>query len=292
MKISVSEIQDYMRCPFRWYCKWVKNRVPVEEAPALTFGKLLHEVFEVGIKQGMEKALTEVPQRWYDVGTLAGGYELSARLSALEKLKELAESLSLWTPAWENEEVLEVEVPFEFNYGGITFLGIPDTVVVIDDYIYHRQHKGLAPATNFGTYLLLAKRSMHEHLYAEAISKKYPEYKYGGTYFNLVRKLQYRTHVTKKNPEGKVKTLDQMFFQHPVPIDLNSELHKDVMKNLLYWTERIREDERCPVNELQNGGPYGNSPDVYFRVLLGEISLDDDRYFKDREDRYAGITTE
>jgi hypothetical protein len=37
-----------------------------------------------------------------------------------------------------------------------------------------------------------------------------------------------------------------------------------------------------------NGGMYGNSPDEYFRVLTGEYELDDPRYFKTREDTYAG----
>lgn len=297
MKISVSEIQDYMRCPYRWYCRWVKNRVPQEEAPALAFGRLLHEVFECAAEHSMEKALTEVPQAWYNLGVEAGGSELSYRMRALDELKEFAEPLSLWTP--EKAEILEVETPFEYKYGAYTLLGRPDTVILLDNYVYHRQHKGLAAATNFGTYLLLAKRSMHEHLYGEALHEKYPQYKYGGTYFNLMRKLKFRTHITKKKPEGKVKSLDQMFFQHPVPIDLGSKLHADVMENLYDWVKRIDNERfecaagmKPAINELQNGGPYGNSPDLYFRVLIGEISLDDDRYFKDRIDMYARNTEE
>jgi len=36
-----------------------------------------------------------------------------------------------------------------------------------------------------------------------------------------------------------------------------------------------------------NGGYNGTTEDAFFKVLMREISLDDNEYFKDREDTYA-----
>jgi hypothetical protein len=45
-------------------------------------------------------------------------------------------------------------------------------------------------------------------------------------------------------------------------------------------------------NEGANGGFFHNKPDEYFRVLTGEIELDDDRYFRPRQDTYAAVEEE
>jgi hypothetical protein len=146
---------------------------------------------------------------------------------------------------------------------------------------------------NFGVYMELAKRHYHEHLYAESYALKYPQYKVGGTLFNLVRKLKYRTNVGKKNE--KVKTLEEMFYQHPMAIDLNSRLHKHVMHSMFEHVRNMQRVEAAyredgtipPPNEKMNGGYVGNSIDPYFRVLCGTASIHDNLIFKDREDTYA-----
>jgi hypothetical protein len=130
---------------------------------------------------------------------------------------------------------------------------------------------------------------------------------YGGTFFNLMRKLKYRTKITKANPLGEVKTYDEMFLQHPMSITVldpdavtssqSGMLHYNVMECVLkhahqmrmvrdHWLDDPVMDALPAPNEDLNGGPYGNSRDEYFRVLIGEIDLMDDRYFKDREDTY------
>lgn len=304
--VNVSAINDFANCRFRWWARWVMNWVPREESPALRFGTLLHEVFESHfIGASMKEAIELCNEDWRKAAlTTIDPYERDSRLNALTKLQEFTEPLLLWKDQYTFEATVEVEEPFEFKLeqydtSQLILRGRPDRVSIRDGMIWHVQTKGLAPSTNFGVFIDLAKRSYHEHLYAEALYEKYCQsyhnLKYGGTMFNLIRKLKYRTGVTKKKPEGDVKSLSEMFYQHPMTIDLNSNLHRHVMsciKNYAYEMQQAEKDyytmDIIPTpNEKMNGGYFGNSPDPYFRVLVGEIELGDLNYFKKREDTYA-----
>ena len=303
-RINVSAINQYARCPYRWWAQYVMDWVPVEEAEPLAFGRLLHEVFELNANgKSMDNALKIIKTKWTDLALNTNdSFENMFRTKAVLKLHELWEALEQWEDHYEWEvPVLEAECPFELDYNDdLTFVGTPDRVGVMDGRIWHIQNRGLNSSTNFGVYIGLARRHYHEHVYAEALSRKYSPRPYGGTLFNLVRKLKYRTGITKNKPEGIVKTLDQMFFQHPMSIDLESPLHKHVMKSVEQWAYKMRQAQvlyeltgEIPApNEGANGGMWGNSPDVYYRVLVGEIELGDPRYFKKREQRYAVIEGE
>jgi len=301
--VNVSSVQDFMQCRFRWWCKWVMNRVERDEAPALTAGKLLHVIFEEAHKKGIpldEAAAQQIDELNAHLATNAEDErELAAGEKARKVIEDLGEGLKLWKDKYPFDiPVLEVEEPFEISFkelADVVFRGRPDRVSVMQNSIWHVQNRGLAAGTNFGIYIATAKRHYHEHLYAEHLAMKYPQYKYGGTMFNLVRKLKYRTKVTKSNPAGETKTADELVFQHPMTINLKSGLHKHVMLSLFQHVadmqEVIRkweENEDIPApNEKLNAGPFGNRVDPYFRVLTGEITLDDNEVFKDREDTYA-----
>jgi hypothetical protein len=159
--------------------------------------------------------------------------------------------------------------------------------------LWHWQNRGLASSINFGTYTELAKRHLHEGIYAWAMRKKYPDIPYGGTGFNLMRKLKYRGVPTKKCPEGAIlHGPSEIFFQDLVPY--TPERSNDMLRSVLWNVQemrRVREEAqhgRLPApNERMNGGYYGNTPDPFFKVLEGEWELEDDRYFKNREDMYT-----
>jgi len=280
--------------------KWVENRVPKFEGAALAEGKLLHLIFEdhhKGILTMAEacevrcREWTRLARETNEPGlvTIAG--------KAVTGIRDREEALAQWTDQYPfTVPILEIEEPFEIEFPempGVVFIGRPDRVGVMGNEVWHVQNRGLAGSMNFGVYMELAKRHYHEHLYAESNARKYPQYKVGGTLFNLVRKLKYRTNVGKKNEA--VKTLDQMFFQHPMTINLKSRLHKHVMQSMFAHVERMMEVEAAyrkdgtipPPNEKMNGGFVGNSIDPYFHVLIGTASIHDNHLFKDREDTYA-----
>lgn len=294
---NVSSVQDYMQCRFRWVLKWVENRVPFHESPALAEGKLLHLIFEDHARGicTMKEAI-EHHCRLLKSGAKTD-YERYTAEKAVTGIMDRAEALEQWTDKWDwTIPCLEVEEKFEIVHpydDSIHLLGRPDRVGVMGHELYHIQHRGLMAQMNFSVYTDLAKRHYHEHLYAVALHAKYPQYKYGGTMFNLVRKLKYRTNVGKKNEA--VKTLDQMFYQPLVLFDLESPLHENVMHSLLGHIHEMRRTEAeyrhdgtmPSPNEKMNGGFSGSSIDPYFRVLTGEASLEDDTLFKSREDTYA-----
>ena len=312
--VNVSSIQDFMQCRFRWWCKWVKNRVPRAGSPALDAGKLLHVIFEDHFQNG-------VPL--YDAGTFhfdrfteqfkdLAGPDLAVATKAAKVIDDMIGAFPLWEDKYAFTEILEVEQPFEIVLPEfskeILWRGRPDVMGRYANKIWHRQNRGLASGMNFGTYLNLAKRHYHEHLYAEYAVQKYKKKNrkrgggdkvaYGGTIFNLVRKLQYHTNVGKKNE--KTKTAAEMFFTMPMSVDVTSPLHKSVMMAMvqhveeMQWVEkRWNESQYIPApNEKMNGGYGGNAEDPYFRVLIGAVSLDDDTVFKDREDTYAEVPSE
>ncbi len=303
---NISSVQDFMQCRFRWVCRWLHNRVPLNDAPALTQGKILHQIFEDHLtgKFTMEQSSAH---------HIAIAHEALCQMRpdepgrvSLEKvvqaLQDLSEPLALWEDKWEYEiPVLEVEEPFEIAHPmdpHFRIKGRPDRRAVMQGLQWHVQNRGLAPAMNFGTYMELATRHYHEHVYALAGAEKYPQYPVGGTLMNLVRKLKYRTNVGKKNEA--VKTLDQMFFQHPLVIDLKSPLHDHVMLSLLGHMQEMERvarefftDGTLPSpNEKMNGGFNGSTIDPYFRVMCGTADLFDDRLFKERTDTYAPVTDE
>lgn len=302
--VNVSAVQDFMSCRFRWWAKWVMNRVPRAESPALGGGKLLHLIFEDHAKgMKMEDAIAKNVDAWKtSISTTLDMRERAVGEKALKIIDDLSEALPLWEDKYKFDvPVLEAEEPFEIQFQwlpGVTWRGRPDRVGVIGNNIWHVQNRGLAAATNFGMYIELAQRHYHEHLYAEALARKYPNYKYGGTMFNLVRKLKYRTNVGKKNEA--VKSYDEMFFQHPMTINITGKgaagrIHQHVMHSMeMHVRAMMRAEEEWafdqiipPPNEKLNGGAFGNEIDPFFKVLTGETKLTDDEYFKDREDTYA-----
>lgn len=307
MHVNVSSVQDFYQCPFRWWAKWIKNRVPVAESPALDAGKLLHRVFERHFLG--EMSLVDAAKAESDAyRLLIPSAHPSAQPNAYQVLTvidDLMEAFPLWEETFPITKVLEVEEPFEYQDPELDWLvwrGRPDRRVIAMNRIWHIQNRGLAAGMNFGTYIRLQKRSYHEHLYGEEAVERYLQGKkgkklsYGGTIFNLVRKLKFRTNVGKKNE--KVKTAAEMFYQQAASYDMDGGLHAAVMFAMRKHAVNMRkvrqawedfEDIPAP-NEKMNGGYGGNSEDPYFKVLIGEVSLDDDSIFKAREDTYA--TTE
>jgi hypothetical protein len=307
--VNISSMKDFYKCRYRWACKWLLNRVPRNDARPLRFGKLLHLIFEdfhLG-KGSMGEVIQHRKAEWAEARDAAGlgTPAWSVAQDAIEDLEQMTEPLLLWHDTYQFDiPVLEVESPYEMRHPfdpSIILRGRPDRVAVMDGLIWHVQNRGLAAGTNFGLYTELAKRHYHEHVYTAMIWDRYKDRAdirgYGGTFFNLMRKLKYRTKVTKANPLGEVKRYDEMFLQHPMSIDLNGSLHYNVMECVLKHARAMREvrdrwlddpimDALPAPNEDLNGGAFGNSRDDYFRVLVGEISLMDDQYFKDREDTY------
>jgi len=302
--VNVSSVQDFMQCRYRWVCKWVLNRVPRKDGDALVLGQWLHRIFEDNARYGTPlqiASLSAMNSLRIDMQNMAS-WDRETAEATLKKLEELHEAWPLWRDIYPMDvPVLETEEPFSITFPelpDVVFRGRPDRVCIMGSSIWHVQNRGLAASMNFATYVRLAKRHYHEHLYAEHLARKYErDGDYGGTLFNLVRKLKYRTNVGKKNEE--TKTASQMFWQHPMSIRLGGPNHRTVMLDLFDHVEEMRRVEaryrdtgHLPApNDKLNGGFSGSSEDPYFKLLIGEIELRDDEWFKDREDTYVVADT-
>lgn len=303
--VNVSSVQDFMYCRFRWVCKWVENRVPRAEPRAFRFGKLLHKLFEwhLGVGLTMEDAIARASDEWIKE-VQAADPNSTDWSDAMEDLEAMQEPLLLWKDQYPFEvPVVEVEEPYTFPFPGDPSIHLrirPDRVGIRQKRLWHVQHKALAAGKNFPVFIELAQRSYHEHGYAEGLALKYPDIPYGGTHFDLYRKLKYRRKRTLKQiefmqPGTILNPIESIFWQHPMTVDLKSPMHKHVMQCLHDHIIEMRKAEWRyrthgiipPPNEGANGGYYGNKPDEYFHVLVGDYQLNDNTYFKNREDTYA-----
>jgi len=309
--VNISSVKRFHQCRTRWLIEWHLNRVPREGALPLNLGKLVHVAFEKYLLQeepSMEKALRATVSEWIDTLTAqkAAGMltdqEFEEGIEAKEALDDLWEPLTLWRDQYPVGQVLEVEEPFELPHPDdptVLVRGRPDRMALVFGKLVHIQNRTLAPGINFGMYTERAKRDYHELIYAWAMKQKYPQYQYGGTLMNLIRKLKYRAKPTKNCPEGKIlHSTDEIFGQFMVPM-MDHQIGL-AMTNLLYDANEMRrvvqQYEEAKIipspNRQLDGGPYGNKIDPYFNVFMGKYSVYDDTFFKEKEDLYAAATDE
>ena len=288
--ISVSSIEDYQNDRLRWCYKWIENRVPRKVPTALKVGKLIHKAFEAHFKnpnipvyEALERLLP-APRTFLE----------PREQEEVDQARGLIEPLQFWRDTYPVTETLEVEEPFEyFLTSGAKLRGRPDRVVVVYDKVFHMQHKTAGASARIETFVLLATQKMHELLYGRYLAKKYKGLRYGGSIYNIIRKLKYRSKtVTKAEPKGKIlHTPSEMLFQQVIPIDPQSqEQAYEEANDLSVLMDRTMEmylsDKLVPRNRQLDGGKYGNSIDPYTLVAIGEISLSDDTFFMDREETY------
>jgi hypothetical protein len=265
----------------------VAGRAPRGVGAALTVGIILHMVFEAFFKNEIEdmgdhltKLMNEMPEN---------------KKKERATLAELVDPLREWKEELPIQETLEVEEPFEFeieNANGIKFQGRPDRVVKCMDKVFHYQHKSMGQGRDVGAYISLARRSLHELVYGLVLEEKYKDIAdYGGTIYNLIRKLQYRSKA--KGKEGKILRPASAFFSQTF-VGVDREEQVKAMLELPYLanmmnattTAYLNGDMVVPHREA-DAGYNGYGIDAYTPVIMGEADLDDDRLFMPKDDLYA-----
>lgn len=293
LNISVSSIQDFQRCPLRWCFKYLENRVPRYEPTAFTVGKLVHTACEEYFTDGPNPPESPGHALEEKVNTATALLLDERENQALKEVSELIEPLKKWTDFYPIEETLEVEVSHSVPlwHDTIAFRIKPDRVVRIKDHIYHMQHKTIAAQRDVGTFVEVASHSLHELTYAWVLQSIYPQYTYGGSIYNLVRKLKYKS-AAKATP-GKILHQPHEFFSQwivatdPDHIKLAvSDIHTlaKQMQNVAdaYWGGDLP-----PANRREDEDFFSKRTDPYFDVLMGRATLSDDTRFMDREDHHA-----
>lgn len=180
--VTVSEMQDFLRCRWRWYARWVLNRVPRRWSEALILGTAVHDVFERYFSERMN-----LEQAWADVESMLvvdRQYSDPSRAVAATKAIKEFHAYRPQIVAFQEKfpaRTLEVEEAFEMPLDrGWVLRGRPDRPVEYKGRVYHQQHKTLAKNKNVATFSALIARSMHEGLYGGHLAEKYDEFRTGG----------------------------------------------------------------------------------------------------------------
>jgi len=274
------------------------DRVPRIGNVALEFGKLLHVIFEIHFRgHPMPEAIRRGRAMWEILAEqCTSESERLAVRDAVEVLDTFREPLSYWQDRFPIERTLEVETPFLIHHPyaeEIQIKGRPDRMAVCYGKLFHVQNRSLAGSKNIGLYSELATEDMHELLYAWAMTKKYPDIPYGGTIYNLLRKLRYRSAPTKAHPEGKQqRALSELLVQQAIPIMPAAQeraLHDVVWiaGEMERTIKRAAEGILPARNRELDGGWFGNSRDPYWPVITGQATLADEALYKNRDDPYA-----
>src|SRR6185503_13948660 len=102
-KVNISQINEYMKCPFRWWAKYVMDWVPLQEPAALNFGRFLHLIFESHAKSSsMPDAIKYWKETWRrEAMETTNTFESTVQLEALEQLADLEEALEQWQDQFE-----------------------------------------------------------------------------------------------------------------------------------------------------------------------------------------------
>jgi len=293
--ISVSSIQHYQDDPLTWCYTWLENRVPRKTGTAVSTGRLVHKAFENHFKGGgrvgdeLDALLAPIDPRYLDERARKA-YYASARL---------VEPLNLWEDRYPIDRTLEVEAPFEEKLpNGLIFQGRPDRVVSCYGKVWHFQHKTLAASRNPEHFIKLAPQSMHELLYAAHLRQKYTDEPYGGSIYNVVRKLKYKSEAKGPKFGTILNDINKLFIQRHFALrDTDIARARVDLLSLALKMERLARDYtrylvQPPRNRRFDAGFYGTGLNPYLPVILGETTLDDDSRYMDRLDPYEAIAEE
>lgn len=273
MKMNVSEVQDFVTCPQTWANIWVFGRQPAGDgSEPLRIGTGVHDNLEHLLKG---ERLVPTP-----MATLCPEDEGIVTESLDKALGLWVEKYVRTKPVW--DEVLAVEESYEVDLSeDITLIGKPDTVVRWRNALWHVQHKTLAQSKPVATYIRTLQRSWHEGLYRLLIKKRFPDYPYGGTMVNLIRKMSRKQ--MDLNP-GQALHLEFL----PIGEDRSARALADFMfwaEQVVAWRRKLEEDptQFVPQNRKSCGGIYGNSLCPFYKVCEGGASLTDDQFFVTRD---------
>lgn len=287
--VSVSEMQDFLNDRWRWYARWILNRVPRKWSEALELGTAVHDIFEDFFTNGpsMETSFDKVYAA-LGVGIVDPDHAFVVA-KAKKALLSYKPQIVAYRDRFHIDRTLEVEVPFDLpllppteTHGEWRLRGRPDRVLQMEGGVYHMQHKTVAGNKDVGMYAQLIGRSMHEGCYGYYLANKYPM-RYGGTVLNIVRKAV----------AGPKHPIEGLMHQTLVTVDRTTRM-RSFAKAARIASEMLQcgaEAQACGHNYMidntyHDDGFFHNSLDGYFDVLRGKASLDDDSLFMKREETY------
>lgn len=293
MQLNVSAVKTYLRSPLEWYYAHHLRRVPRTLTVPLEVGLVWHALMESFYSNGRFKDVALASGQDFYKSRRDAAVEAGFDQTSPDKFEKFIHDSDLifrlfdiWTDPIPDAEIIAVETPIELPLPGMshTLIGKPDVLIRWQRKLWHHQHRTLSDRTSMATYLDAAPRDLHELAYAWLIvhghGSGYAPSDYGGTYFNIARKLSNRRLTAE--PEAA-------FIRQPVPLSWSQVLSAiDDLCQIADDMQAIVAGHRRPVsNREADRDRFGHYLTPYFRVYTGAQDIYDEKLFMTAPDRYA-----
>lgn len=275
MRINVSEMRHYLRCPAYHVYSDERNRHPHGFSLAPTLGTAWHRAMRCLFETGDHpRALILLEQ---DTALVCERTPKTKRAQAhrdSEVLCNAFEAFQLPTD-W---EVLVVEEQLEMPLGQHTVFGTPDLVIRRKGQVWHVQHKTLSGSASVPAYMRGIQRSWHEAVYNELIAQKL-KIRPAGVICIVARKL------SLKAAQAAPEALTVMEYMPLTALQVTTALDDfESLATRLQAEQQLRNE--VGVRPLQNRDSCfsNNSLCAYVDVCDGRVSLLDDALFRDGQE--------
>lgn len=268
MRVNISGINLYQKCPQKWYNRYVLLREPPPTSPAMRAGTIFHQGMQIYLEsrrdgvdhpEALTRSLAFLDEK---ITENASDPKLSRELVGVRDNFAFYPGPIFYDP----DMIIMVEEELELPLGdGHTLVGRPDAVVFGHDHkLYHLQHKAMMLSLSLSAYKEGMRLSPHELGYRLMIENRFPDVPYGGTISNIL----------KKGGIPGIEKLDEDL----IPIGAKDTRDfilrvRDVVADMQFTIEDVKKGKTAPRNGdacFQN-----NSLCVYHKVCLGSRSLAD-----------------
>lgn len=283
MRVNVSAVKSFQRNPRRWWYEYSLKRIPKTRTVALDVGTAVHRVLaDHFLGREMPTALNAGRAYVYDMRqTMLTHAQFEAAEDLVKEWEGLVPLLEAWTSKYEVQTVkVEEELWKQLPGSEHVLYGTPDRVVRWNGAFWHVQNRTLSGSTPIAPYLRAASLNLHELAYAWLI-REHGMIPYGGTLFNIIRKLKLM------GAKGKpLHAPEECFVQEFIPLTedhINAAI-AEITRTARAMSDYIAHPPASICTEACVLGRYGNSLCPYFDVCMGEASLEDESLFVNRDE--------
>ena len=262
--ISYSSLARFLNCRERYRIYSVEGMKPVDTTDSLDFGTIFHKLLEWKA-QGLKNLKPKLLQWCRDLGK-KDTYILLAEQAYLV--------YEFYCSVWEGNDVsrkyimheqdFEVEVPLG-THAPVRLIGRIDEAFMENGKLWLQENKTKSRIDpNIAETLPF---DLQTQIYIYALSKSYPQYKFEGVLYNIIRKPELRRGVKetevqflnriKKDIESRE---EHYFIRHRVEFtqkDIDDFVKQTLVPNLIQlrlWWESIKHDPFNPWT-LEDGSP-------------------------------------
>jgi PD-(D/E)XK nuclease superfamily len=268
--VTNSALNSFNACPRKFHHQYNLKRVPVREAPALSFGRMAHEALEAWWKHGPAQAIELVK---------------SLEMQPDEKAKLYA-AIANYEPPFSPEACDEVITEQKFTMtlpDGTIFEGKADLIVVRKGVRILIEHKTTSEKiVGWGAYWQRLVMDSQLAIYAKALNCTQ-------IYYDVIAKLQIRTKKDETPADFLARCIETTKAEHDeyyqfreiVRTDEEAQNAWNDVEQRAIMLAHNRSLDIWPRISTACRSIYGTCP--YLEVCAGMAKIDDDNLFRTKE---------